>query len=197
MNARLLRNLAKLNGLQSTQIYRKKPDELLEMLVEYHADIKKWDDAKLEETVKALKAEEAEASPKKQDTAPTTKKVVSTAAKPAEKKPTPRKKTTTKKTTPASVESTKSTPKRDAPARKRGKKNPFPAARTPAVLADAKFAEMETAIEGLQSQLTELTGAITDIALFLSWFHNTVDTDEPISHINEVDWAACVAAQNK
>jgi hypothetical protein len=191
MNARLLRNLAKLNGLQSTQIYRKKPDELLEMLVEYHADIKKWDDAKLEETVKALKAEEAAVSPKTTEEGSTVTKAKTTTVAPkntpASKKTAPKKRDTT---------TTKSTPKREAPARKRGKKNPFPAARTPSVMADAKFAELETSVDGMQAQLNTITTMLSDIALFLSWYHNTVDTDEPISHINEVDWAACVDAQN-
>ena len=176
LDARTLRNLAKLAGFEPDQYYVLKEEALLEMLKQKWSDIGKWTK---EDAAKLLGEAKAKAKEKK------------------EKIPaTPRNRRTTKKESvskskPSSEGKDSKDVSRELPVRKRKKKTPV--AITMQNSNSEKLNVLEERLITLEMKLNSLVTSIADISLFLAWYHNVrIDRSNKIAELEEIDWESAI-----
>ena len=209
MESKLLRKLAKIAGFPPQNVYRQRPADLQEMLKEKWPDIDEWDAAKATEGIEAAAAE---ATPKQEE------EVKTVETKKEEPKPSPKKAKRTRRTKAQIAADKKAAEKQEEvetksvvkdkslPTRRRKKKAPPQNTLENMLLGklallDERLTNIETALA--QQGSASLGGAVPDAALlkdiasFLAWFHNTVDSKDPIASLTEVDWQDCIDAQLK
>lgn len=199
IEAKTLRALAKHSGYKPSTIFRMGPSEVLEMLVEKYPDIKEWNDEKAKAKVKELTSVEQEKTvePPKDTKEPEPKKE----EKPKRKRRTKaqiaadKKAEAAKEEVPSVVEKPEPTEQqeiREKPVRQRKKKK-----RTPVLSVSSgsseDIAELRERLITLESEVNKLLCMADDISMFLAWFHNVkIDPQEPIEHLGDIDWAACI-----
>lgn len=210
MESKLLRKLAKIAGFPPQNVYRQRPADLQEMLKEKWPDIDEWDAAKANEVIEA-----ASASSKKETEEVKENETVKEEAKSPPKKAKRTRRTKAQiqadKEKEAAAKKEEDAPKEKAvvekkplPTRRRKKKAP-PQNTLENVLL-GKLALLDERLTNIEASLAKRStkqhtgyddAALTDIAAFLAWFHNTIDTKDPITSLSEVDWEDCIDSQIK